>query len=199
MILGVRTSFPSSKTTVISTIPWGSTASVSSGVPTHSLVYSSEMSSRLPLALVIAQYPRRCPHIGVSLPQGVFPRTPYRRSSSQKSTSPDIGEQGLEKTPAQAHRGHKDKILVLCLLDAHHFLDLLGQGFLLFFLLSPTTIMVLMPMASFLLHQPALGDSARLFLKLAVLLRVAHWRSPPSSLATPAVVIREPLPTGTGH
>src|SRR5215211_550021 len=67
---------------------------------------------------------------------------------------------------------------VYLLPDAHHFLDLLGQGFLL--LLSPTTMMVLMPMAGFLLQQPALGDPARLFLKLAVLLRVAHRRSPPS-------------------
>jgi hypothetical protein len=49
---------------------------------------------------------------------------------------------GKKRPPAQAHWGHGDKILVLCLLDAHHFLDLLGQGLLLF-LLSPTTIMVL--------------------------------------------------------
>src|SRR5829696_3640265 len=68
---------------------------------------------------------------------------------------------------------------VYLLPDAHHFLDLLGQGFLLFFLFSPTMIMVLIPMAGFLLHQPTLGDPARLFLELAVLLRVAHRRSPP--------------------
>src|SRR5829696_1549557 len=83
---------------------------------------------------------------------------------------------------------------VYLLPDAHHFLDLLGQGFLLF-LLSPTTIMVLMPMAGFFLHQPALGDPARLYLELAVLLRVAHRRSPPSSLATPAAfILRIPYP-----
>src|SRR5919112_40760 len=85
-----------------------------------------------------------------------------------------------EKTPAQEHRGYADKIRVAWLLDAHHFLDLLSQGVLLFFLFSPTTILVLMPMAGFLLHQPTLGDPARLFLKLAVLLGVAHRRSPPS-------------------
>src|SRR5215218_9228306 len=87
-----------------------------------------------------------------------------------------------KRPPAQAHRGYADKIRVAWLLDAHHLLDLLGQGVLLFFLFSPTTIMVLMPMAGFLLHQPTLGDPARLFLKLAVLLRVAHRRSPPSVL-----------------
>src|SRR5215218_8711299 len=100
-----------------------------------------------------------------------------------------------KRPPAQAHRGYADKILVLCLLDANHFLDLLGQGFVLFFLFSPTTIMVLMPMAGFLLHQSALGDPARLFLELAVLLGVAHRRSPPSSLATlAAFVLSYPYP-----
>src|SRR5918997_3354284 len=62
-------------------------------------------------------------------------------------------------TPRVRRQKYADKILVLCLLDANHLLDLLGQGFLLFFLLSPpTTMMVLMPMAGFLLHQPVLGD-----------------------------------------
>src|SRR5215211_3605821 len=66
---------------------------------------------------------------------------------------------------------------VYLLPDAHHFLDLLSQGFVLF-LLPPTTIMVLMPLTGFLLDQPTLGDPARLFLELAVLLGVAHRRSP---------------------
>jgi len=47
---------------------------------------------------------------------------------------------------------------VLWLLDAHHFLDLLGQGFVLFLLSPTTTMMVLMPMAGFLL-QPNFGES----------------------------------------
>src|ERR687894_2973152 len=76
--------------------------------------------------------------------------------------------------------------LVCVLLDAHYLLDLLGQGLLLFFLLSPTTLMVLMPLASFFLHQPNLGDPARLFLEVvALLVRVAHWRSPPSTSTAP--------------
>src|SRR5215203_5120280 len=99
-----------------------------------------------------------------------------------------------KKAPRRKHTGGTEKILVVWLLDAHHFLDLLGQGFLLF-LLSPTTMMVLMPMAGFLLRQPALGDPVRLFLELAVLLRVAHRRSPPSSQATPAAfILRNPYP-----
>src|ERR687896_788277 len=67
--------------------------------------------------------------------------------------------------------------VVGCVLPyAHHLLDLLGQGLLL--LLSPT-LMALMPSASFLLHQPALGDPARLFPEVvAVLARVAHRQSP---------------------
>src|SRR5215211_5763573 len=103
-----------------------------------------------------------------------------------------------KRPPAQAHRGYADKIRVVCLLDAHHFLDLLGQGFVLFFLFSPTTIMVLMPMAGFLLHQPTLGDPARLYLELAVLLCVAHRRSPPSVQATFTVAIDKRLPDGMG-
>src|SRR5215203_7294141 len=104
----------------------------------------------------------------------------------------------MKKPPAKAHQGHKDKILVLCLLDANHFLDLLGQGFVLF-LLSPTTMMVLMPMAGFLLHQPALGDRARLFLEVAVVLaRVAHRRSPPSFQAAFTVAIDKRLPADMG-
>src|SRR5918994_3696103 len=90
-----------------------------------------------------------------------------------------------KRPPAQAHRGYKDKIRVAWLLDANHFLDLLGKGVLLFFLFSPTTtMMIVMPMAGFLLHQPNLGGPARLFLELAVLLGVAHRRSPPSFLVT---------------
>src|SRR5215217_1911552 len=100
-----------------------------------------------------------------------------------------------KRPPAQANRGYKDKIRVVWLLDSNHFLDLLGQGFVLLFLFSPTTIMVLMPMAGFLLHQPTLGDPAHLFLELAVLLGVAHRRSPPSSLAKPAAfILRNPYP-----
>jgi hypothetical protein len=53
-------------------------------------------------------------------------------------------------------------------------------------------------MAGFLLHQPTLGDPARLFLKLAVLLRVAHRRSPPSVQATFTVAIDKRLPDGMG-
>src|SRR5918994_7770744 len=100
-----------------------------------------------------------------------------------------------KRPPAQAHRGYADKIRVAWLLDAHHFLDLLGQGFVLFFLFSPTTMMVLMPMAGFLLHHPTLGDPARLFLELAVLLGVAHGLSLLSaSLATLPVLCKRAYP-----
>jgi hypothetical protein len=81
--------------------------------------------------------------------------------------------------------------------DAYHLLDLLGEGLLL--LLSPTTLMFLVPMARFLLHQPALGNPACLSFEVAVPLRVAHRRSPPSSQATPAVSINKPLPAGMGR
>ncbi len=84
-----------------------------------------------------------------------------------------------------------------------HLLDLLGQGLILLFLRSPTTtLMVLMPLASFLLHQPNLGDPARLSLEVALVLgaRVAHLGGRLLSLgATLAVSINEPLPAGMGH
>src|SRR5918997_2105765 len=73
-------------------------------------------------------------------------------------------------------------LAVWVLPDSYYLLDLLGQW--LAFLLSPTALMLLVPMASFLLHQPALGDPASLPLEVAVPLRVAHRRSPPSSQAT---------------
>ena len=104
MILGVRTSSPSSNSTVISTMAWGSTASVSSGVPTHSVVDSSEMSSRLPFAPVMAQNPHRPPYIGISLPQADLRRIPSRRSS-QNSPSRHLGE-ALSTVPHQPKPGH---------------------------------------------------------------------------------------------
>jgi hypothetical protein len=55
--------------------------SISAAMITHSLVNSTGMTSRLPLVLVMARYPHRPHHIGVSLPQGVFPRTPPKRTS----------------------------------------------------------------------------------------------------------------------
>src|ERR671913_1528319 len=84
---------------------------------------------------------------------------------------------------------------VYLLPDAHHFLDLLGQGVLLF-LLSPTTIMVLMPMAGFLLHQPALGHPARLPLEVAFFFaRLAHGLSLLSaSLAALPVPLQKGVP-----
>src|SRR5215203_5239008 len=96
----------------------------------------------------------------------------------------------MKKPPAEAHRGHKDKILVLC------FLDLLGRGSPLFLLSPPTTMMVLMPMAGFLLHQPALGDPARLPLEVAFFLaRVAHDLSLLSApLATLPVPLQKSVP-----
>src|SRR5829696_5247790 len=70
--------------------------------------------------------------------------------------------------------------LVVCILPyAHHLLDLLDQWLL--FFLRPPAVMLLLPVAGFLLHQPALGDPARLSIEVAVLARVAHRRSPPSS------------------
>src|SRR5215203_414823 len=102
----------------------------------------------------------------------------------------------MKKPPAEAHRGHKDKILVLCLLDANHFLDFLGRGSPLFLLSPPTTMMVLMPMAGFLLHQPALGDPARLPLEVAFFFaRVAHGLSLLSaSLAALPVLVQKGVP-----
>src|SRR5687768_6306720 len=84
--------------------------------------------------------------------------------------------------------------LVVCVLpDAYYLLDLLRQRLL---LLGPPPVVLLLPVAGFLLHQPALGDPARLFLEVAVLLRVAHRRSPPSARATFTAAIDKRLPAG---
>src|ERR687897_1032506 len=112
-----------------------------------------------------------------------------RRTGASRPSSPSLPRRG----PACV-RGASSLLLslVVCVLpDAYYLLDLLHQRLL---LLSPPPVVLLLPVAGFLLHQPALSDPARLFLELAVLLRVAHRRSPPSSLATPAAVIKEPLP-----
>src|SRR5918912_474875 len=85
-------------------IVWGSTATVSSGVPTHSVEDSSDMSSRLSLAPVMAQNPHRPPYIGISLPQAVLRRILSRRSS-QNSTSRHLGE-ALSTVPHQPRPGH---------------------------------------------------------------------------------------------
>src|SRR5215203_5837854 len=61
--------------------------------------------------------------------------------------------------------------------DAYYFLDLLSQWLLL--LLSPT-IMLLLPVAGFLFHQPFVGDPACLSFEVTVFARVAHQRIPPS-------------------
>jgi hypothetical protein len=87
--------------------------------------------------------------------------------------------QGHEKTPGKDTRGRSDGRRFYGLPYAHYLLDLLGEGLLLF-LLSPT-LMLLMPVAGFLLHQPALGDPACLSFEVAVLARVAHRLSPPSA------------------
>src|SRR5215211_571761 len=66
--------------------------------------------------------------------------------------------------------------LVVCLLPyAHHLLDLLGGQGLLFFL-RPPPVMLLLPVASFLLHESGLGDPAGFSIEVAVLARVAHRR-----------------------
>src|SRR5918997_3772142 len=88
-----------------------------------------------------------------------------------------------EITPSKRARGPGARGLLpslvgVCILpDAHYLLDLLGQGFL---LLRPPPVVLLLPVAGFLLHQLALRYPACLFLKVAVPARVAHRRSPPS-------------------
>src|SRR5215208_4533981 len=85
---------------------------------------------------------------------------------------------------------------VCVLLDAYYLLDLLDQRLL---LLGPPPVVLLLPVAGFLLPKPALGDRARLFLEVAVVLtRVAHRRSPPSSQAAFTVAIDTRLPAGMG-
>src|SRR5215207_1994339 len=112
---------------------------------------------------------RRIPLLGSRVNKAI------RRTGASRPHPPSLSR----RAPACA-RGASSLVLslVVCLLpDAYYLLDLLRQRLL---LLSPPPVVLLLPVAGFLLHQPALGDSARLFLELAVLLRVAHRRSPPS-------------------
>ena len=87
------------------------------------------------------------------------------------------------------------KLLSPTLPRADHLLDLLGQrlGFL-----GPPHDMLLVPMAGFLLHEPALRDPTRFSAKVAVLARVVHPRSPPS-IATLLESVERHLPRARGE
>src|SRR5215208_5424877 len=114
--------------------------------------------------------------------QLAFPNS-FSTHSGNKGNKEDRGitsppSLSTSKRPRVRTRGLFASSLVVCLLpDAYYLLDLLRQRLL---LLGPPPIVLLLPVAGFLLHQPALGHPVRLFLELAVLLRVAHRWSPPS-------------------
>src|SRR5215208_8450437 len=130
--------------------------------------------------------PHRTSPIGTDIQDGGYglPRIPLlgsrvnkaiRRTGASRPHPPSLSR----RAPACA-RGASSLVLslVVCLLpDAYNLLDLLRQRLL---LLGPLPVVLLLPVAGFLLHQSALCDPARLYLEVAVLLRVAHRRSPPS-------------------